>query len=409
MLSRLVLLAAACCTLATVCMSMPNTRTYSISTPANALASLSSVIDADGLDASPVRVLLRYQNPLHEVVSLHQVVCVVAALLGKPPVKFEVMFSQHPNLQARLISYSWVLRSVAPMCHCQHIGDEHKQDGHLLSAQFAWAAFWPAAMVVLQLLKSAGLSHVPTRPCVQDEILQEYCTVIPTLSAAWHVCPARLRELFQQVIAARCGVTSLEVQDTEQLAAGIAQLSNICAVTQCDKAKNHPVFMCKMAAYNRLHAILHNPAEFVRVVPNTQSIISSVAAIIPNLDLPELDTWAIPHEIWKPHKGTFRLICGYHRCMLTHLADVVSSMSAAVFDLWRQVVQLCTELMNKKLGMAVRLDVVVQDSLQAAVNVPRQSVFRSVTTADIVSCYDVVPIDPSMLMASACAWILSFV
>jgi hypothetical protein len=142
----------------------------------------------------------------------------------------------------------------------------------------------------------------------------------------------------------------------------------------------------------RLARIYNDPAEFEHVTVDPNTIARTLRAIYPTYELPDEIRWASIHEIFKAHKQSFRIITSYHDTFLTEAATFTSEMSKHVFSMFQSVADRISKTIHKKFGIRIRLNNVVNDSLQAAINMPKHVAYPAVLTCDIKSCYDVIPI-----------------
>jgi hypothetical protein len=340
-------------------------------------------------------VTIPYQNALHEIVSLQQLVDIVAALRGLTPVSIDVCYKHHPSMQRLLSSKHWICSTDLPPCRCDFIDDEFKTNGHLLTADFGWASRWTSVQYVLDLLRHGGLTHVPTRLCNVREVLTSYPNAVPMLATHWNISGAVLTSDFDFLLNFLCGDVTAPAQDNNLFRTGVAELKSFCHISSSDKAKSHPIFCCKQASKQRLATIMYDPLQFRVVSPAPAAIARSINAIVPNLVCKSDTKWVVPTLLFKPHKAEFRLLCQYHDCFLTPLANLVLHMSSLIDQCFRQVLRVTASTFNEKFGANIRLDNVVSDSLQAAINIPKRVSHCECFTADIAKCYDVLTLDPA--------------
>jgi hypothetical protein len=363
-----------------------------------------------------VRVVLRYQNQLHEVIPVRLFVMIMAAVLNLPVVDIDVTWSLHESLGNWLISHKWLRNATKGSCSCAHINDEFKVDGHLMTCRFDWATHWPTTAPILNMLSKVGLSHVPTRELNIDHIIEEYCSLIPYLTAAgWPDKAETLVMVCMVVVQMLCSSSMPEgyvAEDTPLLRESAAVLRNLCVIEASDKAKSHPCFMCKHALLARLNVLFHTPSEWCQVTPDVTALLKDIQLVLPTY---AIDTdnpiWAVPHQIFKPHKKSMRTIVGNAHVSLTPLGNMLSDCSKILLAELKAACADLSRLIFEMYGIKIKLDTVVQDSLQAALNLPVIISVLDGLTCDIVACYDKVTIDPDDpdSVISRMKWIVEFI
>jgi hypothetical protein len=375
-------------------------KVYHIDRQPFQLSKFSSTVVRPSEQPTAGRLVLRYQNALHEVISLRLVVSIIAAVFQLPMVHFDITWSQHSSISKLLVKHAWVSKAADAPCFCCHIPDEFKVDGHLMTVDFNWALHWSQFTPLMTLLRHNGLSHVPTRALDIDAIISEYCKAIPTLIASgWPFSTEQLMFMFMIIIhntCTACMPESYDAQDTPHLHLSAAQLSSMFTIEATDKAKNHPCFMCKHALMQRLAALFHTPTEWTQVTPDICAIRASIRSILSSFDM-DLDApvWAVPHQIFKAHKKSLRTIIGNAHVTLSPLSIMVSDCSKHILDTFQDVLTTISEHIFTVHNVEVKINTVVQDSLQAAINLPSHVAIPDGITCDIKSCYDVIPLDPN--------------
>jgi hypothetical protein len=352
---------------------------------------------SDG-DAHRLHVMLKFSNPGCDVIPLQTVCSIIAAGCKLDPVAVSICWSQHESLYQLLVSYGWMRTAVDGPCCCHEIGDEWKVDGHLLTVNPGWSAAWPRVDRLVNFLSKVGLSHVPCRRIDADEVSATYAAAIPELQQVWDLPADMLQEMIDVIvheyIAARTSRASSDACEfSDELLLAAQELRQLCIVSATDKAKSHACYMCKHASMARMRAVFNDPAQFVDTPVNVDGLVSLVHSAVPSFVFPEQQVWASMHELFKAHKGNFRIITSYHDTFVSGLAVLLSDMANEFMLLARSLCHILSERLHNVFGISIRLDNIVKDSLQAAINLPSTLLHVAATTFDFVSCYDRIPLD----------------
>jgi hypothetical protein len=381
-------------------MAMFHGKTYNVRATEGTLKMLQRSDDSNIPDSGDyptlARVVLQYQNPLHELISVNTLCRIIACRLKLQHVRFDVTYRHYPNLGRRLCSNHWITEPVRniQLCFCECIHEKFKVDGHLVTTDPTWGSAIHDILPALDMLKF-GLMHVPVRACSVLEILAEYSSVIPALCNAWPMYADDLPRLFSSILHEACDDFECVVQDSDELNTSLKCLAEICTVTPSDKAKGQAVYMCKQHTFNVLKHMISDSPSFSLIQPDFSVLLDSIRHIIPSFPTPAHQTCAIPSLLYKPHKLNYRMLIAYNRCFFTELAVMLGDMSNLVYILFKEVLHSCGSMINQKFCMNIRLDNVVQDSIQAALNIPAWISHPEVYTCDIKNCYDVIPLDSS--------------
>jgi hypothetical protein len=379
---------------------MPHTKSYYVQrhhARLNALGKDTSTPTTNEQDYEhgPIFCVLQYRNPAHEGMSLNQLCTALSKHFQKPSVLFKVSYCHLPSLGKRSSKSSKIhtLKEAPNSCVCHMIQDSFKKNGHLLCEGSGWVTEWPHAVLAANLLSTCGLSHVPVQACNYHDIVDEYSSVFGILVDLWGITFENLYTASLGLAKDACDHLICVAEDTIELESSMNALQQLCIISPSDKAASHPIFMCPVATYTQLTDMIVVSNEFVSMQPDFKTLLSYIQNILPSFPTPNVATCAVPRAMYKPHKCNYRLVIAYHHCFFTTLAKLLQDMTSLVYSLFQQVLWQCTDLLNQRFCMDIRLDNVVQDSLQAGFNIPKRVMSPYVYTCDIKSCYDVIPLD----------------
>lgn len=349
-------------------------------------------------------VVCTFVNSLCDVVKPAAVLQRCADGFGVAMPRYRFVWAQLPNLGAACCSTVFLRGNLPQPCVCSLIPDLFKLDGHLCTGLGGWTGQLPAVRMAVDVLHCKGLLHVPAQPVDVQVLISEYCRVLaPVLEGMVELDEVLVADVVRDAVLALLPASALPSQDllvmqTQQLAAlgsSLCELGRLVFVSASDKAATHAIFACKRATLHRVREQVFDAAVYAPATAGLDALREAVHTLMPAVQFAEPEQHAVLFPLFKPHKLNFRFISAFARVSVGELAQVLARMCGLVYDEQRAGARDLALKVLVKHGLRIRLDNVMQDSLQAACNLPQRVAVPVMEAADVVKCYDSMSLNPA--------------
>jgi hypothetical protein len=140
-----------------------------------------------------------------------------------------------------------------------------------------------------------------------------------------------------------------------------------------DKAKGQPFSLCKRCALQLVAHHMSSSPAFI-IVPNADysQLSALISRKIPSFFLPPMQKIPTLYPIGKIHKTPirFRFISSTAGCYTSQYTKVLHTALWQIFEHMRIAAHTVAKLYHCHYGQLIRLDTVLCDPLQAAINLP---------------------------------------